>query len=44
MPIDKTDLSTAAVDLMAARQEVAINPKLVKTADQMDRQRLDLLG
>jgi hypothetical protein len=42
-PIDTVDLSTAAVELLAARQDFAINIRLLKTADEVERQAVNLL-
>ena len=43
-PADTVDLSTAIVGLLAARQDFAVNVKVLKTADEMERQALDLLA
>jgi hypothetical protein len=42
-PIDTVDLSTVAVELLAARQDFAINIRLLKTADEVERQAVNLL-
>ena len=41
-PIDTVDLRTVAVELLAARQDFAINLRLLKTADEIERQVLNL--
>jgi hypothetical protein len=43
-PADTVDLSTAAVDLLAARAGFAANAKLAAVAGRLDREALDLLG
>lgn len=43
-PVDSVDLSTAAVDLLAARQDFTFNLKVLETAKQMERDTLDLLA
>src|SRR5262249_33766317 len=42
-PVDAVDLSTAAVDLLAARQDFTLNLKVLETAKQMERKTLNLL-
>ena len=43
-PLDTVDLSTAAVELLAARRDFAINVRLLKTADEIERQAVNLLA
>ena len=38
------DLSAAVVDMLAARQDFAINLKVLQTADRMERRALDILA
>jgi hypothetical protein len=43
-PVDVTDLSTAAVELLNARQDFTLNLKVLEMANKMDRQTLDLMA
>ena len=44
LPVDTVDLSAAVVGLLAARQNFAINAKLVQAADRIERRTLDILA
>jgi len=43
-PAGTVDLSTAIAGLLAARQDFAVNVKVFETADEVERQALDLLA
>jgi hypothetical protein len=43
-PADAVELSTAAADLLSARQDFTLDLKVVETAKQMERETLDLLA
>ncbi len=43
-PVDTVDLSAAVVSLLSARNEFAANIKVLRTADDMQRQVLDLMA
>lgn len=43
-PGDTADLSSAMVDMLAAKDEFAVNIKMLKVADQMNGQVLDILA
>jgi len=43
-PVDAVDLSTAAVDLLTARQDFTLNLKVLETSQQIQRETLDLLA
>jgi hypothetical protein len=42
-PVDTADLSEAAVSLLSAKNAFATNIKLLKVADEMQRQAIDLI-
>jgi hypothetical protein len=44
IPADTVDLSQAAVSLLSAKNEFAANLKVLKIADELQRQTLDLLA
>jgi hypothetical protein len=41
---DTVDLTTASVNLLAAKQDFAVNLKVLQTADRLDRSTLDILA
>jgi flagellar basal body rod protein FlgG len=43
MPVDTANLSDAAVSLLSAKNAFATNIKLLKVADEMQRQAIDLV-
>ncbi len=43
-PADTVDLSAEAIALLEARNENAANVSVARTADEMDRATLDLIG
>jgi hypothetical protein len=43
-PVDTADLSTAAVSLLSAKDSFATNIKLLKVADEMQGQAINLLA
>lgn len=43
-PADTVELSVAAVGLLSARTQVEMNIKMLKVANEMDRQAISLLG
>jgi hypothetical protein len=43
-PTDAVDLSTATVGLLAARQDYSTQLEVLRTADELERQTLDLLA
>jgi hypothetical protein len=43
-PANSVDLSTAIVGLLSARQDFAVNIKMLKTADEMELHAIDLLA
>jgi len=43
-PTDVVDLSTATVGLLAARQDYSAQLQVLRTADKLERQALDLLA
>jgi hypothetical protein len=43
-PTDTVELATAMVGLIAARQDYAVNLKVLETANEIERQAVDLLA
>jgi hypothetical protein len=44
VPEDISDLSTAAVEFLSARRDVELNLKVLASANEMERQTLNLLA
>jgi hypothetical protein len=44
MQVDTVDLSTAAVNLLSARNEFALNLKVLRLADDMQKRTIELFG